>query len=77
MAEPITFDPAAFVADFRDAGCSIDLCVSNDGSLKGFAIKSGKGYGATMLRWADALDDCPDYYEQIVELLQQEEVARV
>ena len=72
MVDPVVFDPAAFVADFRNVGCSIELMQVDAEGLQGFAIKSERGYGAVMMRWADTLDETPDFEQQVIAYLQQE-----
>ena len=68
MADPTSFDPAAFVADLRAAGCTV-----HPGSGNNYFIGPSKGYSAVMAKWADALNNTDDDVEQVVDYLATEE----
>ena len=68
MTEPRTFDPAEFVRDLREAGCTV-----HPGSGNNYFIAPSRGYSGVMRKWADALNDTVDDVEQVVDYLATEE----
>ena len=65
---PVAFDPAAFVADLRAAGCRVVVGgpIRPSDLPDGYFIAPSRGYPAVMARWSDAMEACPDHIERVV-----------